>query len=46
MSSSNHSSSNDNPKVLLKRRQSLFLNETKNKNKVNNIIIILKQFRY
>ena len=35
MSSSNNSSSNDNPKIL-KKRSTLFLNEHRNKNKVNN----------
>ena len=35
MSSSNNSSSNDNPKIL-KKRPTLFLNEHRNKNKVNN----------
>ena len=35
MSSSNNSSSTDNPKIL-KKRPTLFLNEHRNKNKVNN----------
>ena len=43
MSSSNHSSSSDNPKITLKKRQTLFLNETRNKNKVINNKIIIKK---
>ena len=34
MFSSNNLSSNENPKVLIKRRSTLFLNEHRNKNKV------------
>ena len=37
MSSSNHSSSTENPKVLLKKKSTIFLNEHRNINKVNNI---------
>ena len=37
MSSSNHSSSTENPRILLKKKSTIFLNEHKNKSKVNNI---------